>query len=529
MSSSPNPPAGPPSAEEWHTRVNPWVIAASVVLATFMEVLDTTIVMVALPHIAGSMAATSSEATWTLTSYLVANGIVVPMSGWLALKFGRKRLIMICTTLFIISSVVCGIAPNIGVLVIARIFQGLGGGAMVPVAQAVLLEAFPPAKRGMAMAMFGLVVVVAPIIGPTFGGWLTDNYSWRWAFYVNVPVGALALFLMGRYLEDPPWITHGKAGRLDGIGFAFLVLWVGALQVVLDKGQDEDWFSSKFITRLTIITVAGLIAFIVRELRTPNPLADLRVFANRNFWTATLTTAVVSGVMYSSSTLLPQFLQTLLGYTAELSGWAITPRGIGALCAMPLVGYLVSFLDGRKMIIFGLGLLAVSNHLLSNLSMETAMESLVFANIMQGVAMGFIFVPLMTLAVGTLSNEQMGNATGLFNLVRNVGGSIGISVAVTHLVRSAQAHQNLLVGHLTPYDPAYQQHLAGLQAALTPFGGAPQAQQMAHGAIYGILLQQSNLLAFVDTYRWMAVAVVLCVPGALLMRKVIARGGMAIH
>lgn len=529
MSSSPNPPAGPPSAEEWHTRVNPWVIAASVVLATFMEVLDTTIVMVALPHIAGSMAATSSEATWTLTSYLVANGIVVPMSGWLALKFGRKRLIMICTTLFIISSVVCGIAPNIGVLVIARIFQGLGGGAMVPVAQAVLLEAFPPAKRGMAMAMFGLVVVVAPIIGPTFGGWLTDNYSWRWAFYVNVPVGALALFLMGRYLEDPPWITHGKAGRLDGIGFAFLVLWVGALQVVLDKGQDEDWFSSKFITRLTIITVAGLIAFIVRELRTPNPLADLRVFANRNFWTATLTTAVVSGVMYSSSTLLPQFLQTLLGYTAELSGWAITPRGIGALCAMPLVGYLVSFLDGRKMIIFGLGLLAVSNHLLSNLSMETAMESLVFANIMQGVAMGFIFVPLMTLAVGTLSNEQMGNATGLFNLVRNVGGSIGISVAVTHLVRSAQAHQNLLVGHLTPYDPAYQQHLAGLQAALTPFGGAPQAQQMAHGAIYGMLLQQSNVLAFVDTYRWMAVAVVLCVPGALLMRKVIARGGMAIH
>jgi len=505
------------------------VIAASVVLATFMEVLDTTIVMVALPHIAGSMAATYSEATWTLTSYLVANGIVVPMSGWLALKFGRKRLIMICTALFITGSVGCGIAPNIGFLVIARIFQGLGGGAMVPVAQAVLLEAFPPAKRGMAMAMFGLVVVVAPIIGPTFGGWLTDQYSWRWAFYVNVPVGALALFLMGRFLEDPPWIRKGKAGRLDGIGFAFLVLWVGALQVVLDKGQDEDWFASKFITRLTVLLAAGLIAFIARELRTPKPLADLRVFANRNFWTGTLATAVVMGVMFASSTLLPQFLQILLGYTAELSGLAITPRGMGALCAMPLVGYLVSFLDGRKMVLFGLCLLSVSNLLLGNLSMEVAMESFVIANIVQGFGMGFIFVPLMTLAMGTLKNEQIGNATGLFNLARNIGGSIGISVANTYLVRSAQRHQNLLVGHLTPYDSAYQQHMAGLEHAFAPVVGAAQAPQLAHGAMYGILLQQSNLLAFVDTYRWMAVAVLFCVPGALLMRKVIARSGMAMH
>jgi DHA2 family multidrug resistance protein len=529
MSPSPNPPADAPGMEEWYTRINPWVIAASVVLATFMEVLDTTIIMVALPHIAGSMAATNSEATWTLTSYLVANGIVVPMSGWLALKFGRKRLIMLCAGLFIASSMACGLAPNLAVLVVARIFQGIGGGAMVPVAQAVLLEAFPPAKRGMAMAVFGLVVVVAPIVGPTFGGWLTDNYSWRWAFYINVPTGLLALFLMGRFLEDPPWIKHGKAGRLDGIGFAFLVVWVGALQVVLDKGQDEDWFSSKLITRLTVITVAGLIAFVVRELRTPEPFVDLRVFADRNFWTGTVTTAVVAGVMYSSSTLLPQFLQNLLGYTAELSGWAITPRGFGALVGLPLVGYLVAYLDGRKMIIFGLGLLALTNHMLSNLSMEIAMESIVTANILQGFAMGFIFVPLMTLAVGTLRNEQMGNATGLFNLVRNIGGSIGISVSTTYLIRSAQRHQNLLVAHLTPYDPVYQQRLVGLQAAFTPISGAPQAHQMAHGAIYGILLQQSNVLAFVDTYRWLAVAVVLCVPGALLMKKVIARKGLALH
>jgi DHA2 family multidrug resistance protein len=525
MNSSSN----PPGVEEWHTRVNPWVIAASVVLATFMEVLDTTIIMVSLPHIAGSMAATNSEATWTLTSYLVANGIVVPMSGWLALKFGRKRLILICTALFIISSAICGAAPNMAVLVIARIFQGAGGGAMVPVAQAVLLEAFPPAKRGMAMAMFGLVVVVAPIIGPTFGGWLTDNMSWRWAFYINLPIGLLALFLMSRFLEDPPWIQHGRAGRLDGLGFGFLVVWVGALQVVLDKGQDEDWFSSKFITRLTALTILGVVAFVVRELRTPEPFVDLKVFLDRNFWIGTLTTAVVSAVLYSSGTLLPQFLQTLLNYNAELSGWTIAPRGFGAMIALPLVGYLVSILDGRKLIVFGLTFLMLTNYVLGNLTLEMGMENFVIVNIVQGFGMGFIFVPLMTLAVGTLRNEQMGNATGLFNLMRNIGGSIGISATMTYLVRSAQRHQALLTAHLTPYDPVYRQHLAGIGATLGSIAGAPQAKQMAHGAIYGILLQQSTLMAFVDTYRWMAVAVLFCIPGAILMRKVIPRGTSVMH
>ncbi len=529
MSSSPNAPAGPPDAGEWYARVNPWVIAASVVLATFMEVLDTTIVMVALPHIAGSMAATNTEATWTLTSYLVANGIVVPMSGWLAQKFGRKRLIMTCTLLFVTSSVACAVAPNMFVLVIARIFQGFGGGAMVPVAQAVLLESFPPAKRGMAMAMFGLVVVVAPIIGPTFGGWLTDNYSWRWAFYVNVPTGLLAVFLMSRFLEDPPWVKKGQVGRLDVTGFALLILWIGALQIVLDKGQDEDWFSSKWITRLTVIIVVGLIAFIFRELRAPTPLVDLKIFTNRNFWAGTFTTAIVMGVMYSSATMLPQFLQTLHGYTAELSGWAIAPRGMGALCMMPLVGYLLSFLDGRKLIILGLCLFAVSNHMLGHLNMEIDMGSLVFANVVQGLAMGLIFVPLMTLAVGTVRKEQMGNASGLFNLARNVGGSIGISAVTTYLVRNAQGNQVHMVSHLTPYDPAYRRYLDGFRAALTPRNGAPQASRQAYGLMYGMLRQQSTLLAFVNTYRWMAVAVLFCIPAVLLMKKVIARGGMRAH
>jgi len=518
-----------PGASEWHTRVNPWLIAASVVLATFMEVLDTTIVMVALPHIAGSMAATQSEATWTLTSYLVANGIIVPMTGWLSLKFGRKRLMMISTALFVISSMICGAAPNLLVLVLARIFQGTGGGAMVPAAQAVLLEAFPPAQRGMAMAMFGVVVVLAPIIGPTFGGWLTDNYSWRWAFYINVPVGLLSLLLMARFLEDPPWIRRERAGRLDGIGFALLVVWVGALQIVLDKGQDEDWFASPFITRLTIVTIAGVTAFIIRELTVEEPFVDLRVFRDRNFWAGTLTVALISAVMYSSSTLLPQFLQTLMGYTAEWSGWAISPRGLGVMLAMPLAGYLVSFLDGRKIIVVGLALLAWSNHLLSNLTLEIGIANIVLANILQGFGMGLVFVPLMTLAVATLRNEQMGNATGLFNLVRNVGGSIGISIMMTHLVRGAQRHQALLVSHLTPFDLEYQERLGFLRGWLTLVSGPGLGDRQAHGILYLILQQQSYLMAYVEVYRILAVGVLACLLPVLLMKKVAGRVAAPLH
>lgn len=513
----------------WRPRVNPWLIALSVVLATFMEVLDTTIVMVALPHIAGSMAATQSEATWTLTSYLVANGIVVPTTAWLALRFGRKRLIMACTVLFVASSMACGLAPNLAVLVVARIFQGLGGGAMVPATQAVLLESFPPAQRGMAMALFGVVVVLAPIIGPTFGGWLTDNYSWRWTFFINLPVGLTSLVLMAYFLEDPPWIQKAKAGKLDSWGLALLAIWVGALQIVLDKGQDEDWFASPFITRLSVIMAVALAAFVVRELRTREPVVDLRVFGNRNFWTATVTVALVSWVMYSSSTLLPQFLQTLMGYNAEWSGWAISPRGFGVMLAMPLAGYLSSLIDGRKIVVVGLTLLAWSNHLLSNLTLEVGISNLALANFVQGVAMGLVFVPLTTLAVATLRNEQMGNATGLFNLVRNIGGSVGISVMVTYLVRRAQAHQALLVSHLTPYDVPYQQRLQFFQWALSRISQLPHAIEQAHAAVYMILLQQAALKAYVDVYRFLALAVFVCVPTVLLMRRTVTRGLPGFH
>ena len=323
------------STAEWHPSVNPWLIAGAVMLATFMEVLDTTIVSVALPNMAGGLASTNEEATWVLTSYLVANAVVLPASGWFSLRFGRKRFLLFCTALFTFASFLCAFAPTMPVLVLARILQGAGGGALQPLSQAILLESFPREKHGMAMAMFGLGVVGAPIIGPFLGGWLTDHYSWRWVFNINIPIGVLAMFLMARFVEDPPYIRNAKPGRIDAIGFGLLTVWLATLQIVLDKGQQEDWFASAWIAWFSVISVAGLAALIVRELRTPEPIVDLRVFRNRNFWVGTATTAILMGGMYSALAMLPLFLQTLMGYTSENAGLATAPRGIGAMIAMP--------------------------------------------------------------------------------------------------------------------------------------------------------------------------------------------------
>lgn len=515
-----------PLEDAWRPRVSPWLIAASVVLATFMQVLDVTVIMVALPHIAGGMAATSAEATWTLTSYLVANGIVVPLSGWLALRFGRKRLIMLCTAVFTFSSMICGLAPDLTVLVLARIFQGAGSGAMVPAAQAVLLESFPLAQRGMAMAVFGLVVVLAPIVGPTLGGWLTDAYSWRWTFYINLPVGLLALYLMARYLEDPPWIRREKAGRLDAPGLAYLILWIGALQIVLDKGQQADWFASRWITALAALSLAGAAAFIARELRSASPMVELRVFRDRNFTAGAAAIAVLSWVLLATGAMLPQFLQMLMGYTAELSGWASSPRGLGVLMVTPLAGYLSSRTDARKLAAFGFLLMALGNYMFGDVSLEIAMGNIVAANIVQGMGMGFLFAPLTTLAMATLRNEQMGNASGLFNLVRNVAGGIGISATTTYIVRGAQRHQVFLVARLTPYDAAYQQRMARMKAALSAAAGAPQGESRAYAVLYGLVLQQAHLAAYVDAWRWLAVGALLGLPALAAMKRVLGRGGI---
>jgi MFS transporter, DHA2 family, multidrug resistance protein len=512
---------------EWHPSVNPWLIAGSVMLATFMEVLDTTIVAVSLPHIAGNLSATNEEATWVLTSYLVSNAIVLPASGWLALYFGRVRLLMGCVAIFTLSSFLCGIAPTMTFLVLARVLQGAGGGAMQPLAQAILLESFPPAKRGVAMAVFGIGVVVAPVIGPTLGGWLTDSYSWRWVFNINIPIGILALYLIRRNVEDPPYIKNAKPGRIDGIGFGLLTLWLATLQVVLDKGQLEDWFASQWICWFSIISVGAMAAFIYRELHTPEPICNLRVFLNRNFWIGTLVMTVFGSALYSTVTLMPLFLQTLVGYTSAKAGLVTSPRGLGSLFVMPLVGRLIAFMDARWMLVIGISIFVASTFMLGGLNTQIGMSNVVWPMVVQGVGLGFIFVPLSTLSVSTLAQRQMGNATGLYNLMRNLGGSIGISVATTYLARDAQAHQNMLVSHLTPYDPVFTQRIGAIAAGLAPYTGAPQAQMQAYAAVHGILMQQSMLRAFMDDFNWLALIVAVCIPGALVMKKVVHKKGPA--
>jgi DHA2 family multidrug resistance protein len=415
------------------------------------------------------------------------------------------------------------------VLILARILQGAGGGALQPLSQAILLESFPREKQGMAMAAFGFGVVGAPIIGPFLGGWLTDNYSWRWVFNINIPIGVVALYLMARYVEDPPYIKNGKPGSIDATGFGLLAVWLATLQIVLDKGQQEDWFSSTWITWFAVISAVSLIALIVRELRTPEPIVDLRVFRNRNFWVGTTVTAVVMAGMYSALTMLPLFLQTLLGYTSQSAGLATAPRGIGAMIAMPVVGLLMSYLDGRWLISAGVACVAVATFIFGTLTLDVSMASIVWPNVIYGVGMGLTVVPIMAMAVGTLPNEKIGNASGIFNLMRNLGGSIGISVSTTYLARMTQAHQANLAAAMTPYSPVFQQRLAALTAGMHRYSVRPVAQMQAYGLLNGILLQQANLKAYVDMFCWTAVIVALCLPGVWLMRKAVSKGNISLH
>jgi MFS transporter, DHA2 family, multidrug resistance protein len=514
---------------EWHPSVSPWVIAGAVVLAAFIEVLDTTIVSVALPHMAGSLSSTTDEATWVLTSYLVANAVVLPASGWFAIRFGRKRFLMACTAIFIFASFLCGIAPTMSCLVLARILQGAGGGALQPITQAVLLESFPKEKRGMAMAVFGIAVVIAPIIGPTLGGWLTDNYSWRWVFNINIPIGLVALFLMGRYLEDPPYIKNAKIGSIDTIGFGLLTLWLATLQIVLDKGQNADWFATAWIRWFSVISAGSLIALIVWELRVRDPIVDLKVFQNRNFWVGTTIITVVSAGMYGSLTTLPLFLQNLMGYTSEAAGWATAPRGIGGMLSMVLVGVLLARMDGRWITACGIAGFTAATLLLGRMTLEVGMSNIAWPNVLQGASIGLVFVPIMALSMATLPNDKIGNASGVFNLMRNLGGSIGISVSTTYVTRFAQSYQAQMMGHLTPLDPVYQQRLAGFTAGLTPLTGAPQAAQQAHGLMYLLVQQQANYQAFMAVFGWSALLVGALFLTPLLMKKVVGRGEVVVH
>lgn len=514
---------------EWTPSFNPWLIAAAVMLATFMEVLDTSVANVALPHIAGNLSATPEEATWVLTSYLVSNAIILPAANWLGRYFGRKRFLIVCIAIFTLSSAVCGAAGSLGMLIIARIAQGAGGGALQPIAQAVLMESFPREKRGSAMAVFGLGVVVAPIIGPTLGGWITDNYSWRWIFYINIPIGILAVFMANTFVEDPPYIRDQRPGRIDYFGFGLMALALGTMQLVLDKGQEDEWFASSFILWMTIMSVTAAIIFVIWELRSKEPIVDLRVLANRNFTVGTSLMIVLGIVLYGTIALLPLFLQTLMGYPAVESGMAVSPRGFGAVTSMLIVGRLINRVRGRYLVMFGFSVLAYSIYLFSKINLEISISSIVWPNIISGFAMGFIFVPLTTMALGTLNNEQMGNASGVFNLMRNTGGSVGIATVTTLLARGAQIHQAALVSHLTPYEPAFQERLRQIGGGLAARGGAMSSPQ-AYAGIYGTLVRQATVLSYIDIFRVLSFLCLLCIPATLLFERVKKKSGaVAMH
>lgn len=508
------------SPEVWKPSFNPWLIAASVMLATFMEVLDTSVANVSLPHIAGNLSATTDESTWVLTSYLISNAIILPATNWLGHFFGRKRFLIVCIGIFTLSSALCGAATSLDMLLVARVLQGAGGGALQPIAQAVLLESFPQEKRGSAMAVYGMGIVVAPIIGPTLGGWITDNYSWRWIFYINVPIGILAVFMASTFLEDPPYIKGQRPGRIDYIGFGLMALGLASLQIVLDKGQEEDWLSSSFITKAIVIAVVALVAFIIWELRTKEPIVNLRVLGNRNFAVGVVLITAMGVVLYGTIALLPLFLQTLMGYPALQSGLAVSPRGIGAVVSMILVGRLVGKVDGRYLVMLGFIVVGYSSYLLGDIDLEISISSIVWPQIIAGLAMGFVFVPLTVMTTGTLSNEQIGNATGIFNLMRNVGGSFGIAAVTTMLARGAQVHQAAMVSHLTPFDPVFQQRVNELAGVLGGPASLMLAQQQAYGAIYQTLVRQANLLAYIDNFRFLAFMCVICAPAALLFKRV---------
>jgi DHA2 family multidrug resistance protein len=507
--------------EEWRPRHNPWLIALGVMLATFMEVLDTSIANIALPHIAGSLSATPDEATWVLTSYLVSNAIILPMTGWLSNYFGRKRLLIMCIGFFTVTSALCGAAPTLSLLVIARILQGVGGGAMVPIAQAVLLESFPPQKRGVAMAAFAQGVVVAPILGPTLGGWITDNSSWRWIFYVNLPFGLLAMFMAQWLVEDPPYIKRNKHATIDFIGFGLLCIGLGALQITLDKGQEADWFGAMWIRWMTIISCVAIIAFIAREFTTEHPLVDLRVFRNRNFAVGVFLMMLLAGVLYGTTAELPLFMQTLMGYPALQSGLTQSPRGVAAFITTFIVGRIVGKVRNRYLLIFGFSLLAYSSWMLSSINLQVSAASVIWPGVLNGIAISFIFVPLTTTTMGQLQQSQIGNASGFYNLTRNLGGSMGIAFVTTMLARGAQKHQALMVGHMTATDPAFTQQLAAAQHALARQTDPVMATSRAYDVLYQTLDSQAHLWAFVDNFRLFCLMALGCIPMVFLFKRVL--------
>jgi len=515
--------------EIWRPRFNPWLIAAVVALAAFMEVLDTSIANVALPYIAGNLAASNDDATWVLTSYLVSNAIVLPMSGWLAGAVGRKRFFMLCLFLFTVTSFLCGTASSLGVLLFYRVLQGAGGGGLQPMAQAILADTFPPEQRGSAFALYGITAVVAPTVGPTLGGWITFNYSWRWIFFINIPVGLMTLLLVKRFVDDPPYLSKLKAAgaKLDYIGVALLALGVGALQVLLDKGQEDDWFGSRFITTLIIVSAVCLVALVIWEWNHKSPVVDVRLFRSLNFSNSSLAMFMLGFGYFSSLVMVPLFLQTLLGYTAQLAGIAISPGGFALLVMMPVVGFLTTKFQARYLIAFGWLYLAVAM-LLSTIytDLQISFGAALWLRVVQVAGLGFLFVPVNLASYIGMPAEKNNAVAGLMNFMRNIGSSVGTSFVTTMIARRSQYHQQILVNYTRNGNQDFHNAVDGLTQRLSHAGlGAHAAHMQAVGRIYGEVQAQAACLSYVDIYKVLAVASAIMFVLAFTLKKNEPGGG----
>lgn len=512
-----------------HRRINPWVIALTVMIATFMEVLDTSVANVALPHIAGNLSATVEETTWVLTSYLVANAVVLPLGGYFSSLMGRKRFYLTCVTIFTVASFLCGIAPSLGWLIFFRILQGLGGGGLQPISQAILVETFPHEKRGAAMAVYGMGVVLAPIIGPVLGGWITDNFSWHWIFLINIPVGFLSFTLTSALVQDPPTfhrISLKEGARLDYLGIGVLTLGLASLEIVLDEGQRKDWFSSGLIVFFAIVAVVALLFAILYELKKERPIVDFRLMKDRTFAVSILMLFVLGFVLYGSLALLPIFLQTLLGYTALLSGWVLSPGGLAILLMMPVVAMLLKKVDTRWLIGFGFFTCGLGLIQMAGFNLQVDYQTAMWSRVVQSLGLAFLFIPINVSAFQHIPHEKTAYATGLMNLVRNIGGSTGIALATTMLARRAQVHQANLIGNLSPGEPAYQGFLdRAAQLGVLRGGLSPaDAAHMAQGAAYGTVVKQSTMMAFSDTFWLMGILCFCLFPMLFFMRRGRATG-----
>ncbi len=509
--------------------INPWVIAITVTLATFMEVLDTSIANVALPHIKGSLSASADEATWVLTSYLVSNAIVLPLSGWLSSLVGRKRFYMSCVVIFTVSSFLCGFAHSLGMLVFFRILQGAGGGGLQPSEQAILNDTFPLAKRGMAFAVYGIAVVVAPTIGPWLGGFITDNYSWRWIFYINVPVGVLSIVLTYLLVSDPPYMkrVNLKQGfRIDYVGLGLISLGLASMQIILDKGQREDWFASGFIRVFFGLMLIGVIGGVIWELRTKDPVVDFKMLKNRNFAIATIAMFFLGFVLYASTMLIPEMLQELLGYPAELAGLALSPGGALIMLSMPLVGFLVSKVDTRLLIAFGCTISASALFVMAGWNLQLDFRHAVLGRMMQAFGLAFLFIPINVSAFAYVPRELTNMGTGIINLARNIGASVGLATVTTLLERRTQAHQARLMEHVNSMNPAYNSMVNGTSGTLMTHGAsAAQATAQAHSMVMGVVQRQAAMMAFLDNFKLLGIIFFAVIPIMVLLKKPRMQGG----